>query len=289
MYVRRMIPAIDQSIWSNIIMALLRDPGLTAETLRARVSTLRGESVTVQGVYKDLRRLQSLRVVYKSSGRFHLSLSWLLDSRELIEQGIAAHSKTSVITNFLPEPGESRSWGFSDIHAMDRFVSNMVLALQLHGTSKTSFHWVPYPWFAAYYPDRVQPFLKEFKRSGLTAHGILGAKSRLTHEIIAAQRPFGHQWRIGAPTFKHSEDTSLTIKPPFILSVRYPKKAVEVFRKFFALRNPPSPEAYTPFHDLEFQKMSYRVTISNNEKRAESLAEALTISPPRSGSSKARA
>lgn len=276
MYRQSMLPAIDQSIWSNIITALLKDPGLSAEWLRARVSKLRGESVTVQGIYKDLRRLQSLRVVYKSRGKFYLSLSWLLDSREMIEQGITALSKPSVVTSFLPEEGESNSWTFSDIHAMDRFVSNMVLALQLQGTSKTSFHWVPYPWFAAYYPDRVQPFLKEFKRSGLTAYGILGAKSRLTQEIVAAQKPFGHSWRIGAPTFKHSDDTSLTIKPPFILSVRYPKKAVEVFQKFFGLKNPPSPRAYAPFHDLEFQKLSYRATITNNPKRAESLAEELT-------------
>jgi hypothetical protein len=271
-----MIPAIDQSIWSNIITALLAEPGLSAETLRVRVSKLRGETVTVQGIYKDLRRLQSLRVVYRSHAKFYLSLSWLLDSKELIERGIAAYSETSVVASFLPDHGESRSWSFSDIHAMDRFVSNMVLALQLHGTSKTSFHWVPYPWFAAYYPDRAQPFLKEFRRSGLSAYGLFGAKSPLTDEIIAAQRQFGHHWRVETPSFKHSEDTSLTIKPPFILSVKYPKKAVEVFRRFFALRAPPAPKAYTPFHDLEFQKLSYRVTISHNERRSQSLAEQFT-------------
>jgi hypothetical protein len=272
-----MIPAIDQSIWSNIITVLLKDPGLSAEWLRARVSKLRGESVTVQGIYKDLRRLQALRIVYKSRGRFYLSLSWLLDSRETIEKGIAELTKPSVVTSFLPEEGETNSWTFTDIHAMDRFVSNMVLALQLQDTSTPSFHWVPYPWFAAYYPDRVQPFLKEFKRSGLTAQGILGAKSRLTQEIVTAQKPFGHHWRIGAPKFKHSDDTSLTIKPPYILSVRYPKKAVEVFQQFFGLRNPPSPAAYAPFHDLELHKLSYRATITNNPKRAESLAEELTV------------
>lgn len=267
-----MLPAIDQSIWANIITALLKDPGLSAEWLRARVSKIRGESVTVQGVYKDLRRLQALRVVYKSRGKFYLSLSWLLDSREAIEAGIAAHSKQSVITSFLPEERETRSWSFTDLHAMDRLVSNMVLALQLQGESRTSYHWVPYPWFAAYYPDRVQPFLKEFRRSKLTAYGIIGAKSRLSQEIVSAQKPFGHIWRIGTPSFKHSEDTSLTVKPPYILSVRYPSKAVEVFRKFFALRNPPSPAAYAPFHDLEFEKLTYRVSIINNPKRAEALA-----------------
>lgn len=275
-----MIPAIDQSIWANIISVLLKEPGISAEALRSRVAKLRGGSVTVQGIYKDLRRLQALRVVFKGRGKFYLSLSWLLDSRELIEAGISAHTERSVVQGFLPGIGESRSWNFTDIHAMDRFVSNMVLALQLHGSSKTSYHWVPYPWFAAYYPDRVQPFLREFQRSGLKAYGFLGARSRLTHEIAAAQKRFGHHWSVGNPGFQHSDHTSLTIKPPYILSVRYPKRAVEVFRKFFALRNAPSPAAFAPFHDLEFQRLTYKVTISNNERRSASLTETFNVVAP---------
>ena len=168
-----MIPAIDQSIWSQIIQALLTEPGLSAEELRKRVSLLRKESVTIQGIYKDLRRLQALGVVYKGRAQFYLSLSWLLDSRDALDQGVKAYSRSTVLARFFPQVGESQSWSFSDIHAMDRFVANLILALQLQGQSTASFHWVPYPWFAAFYPNRVQPFLKEFRKRNLTAYGVL--------------------------------------------------------------------------------------------------------------------
>jgi hypothetical protein len=262
---------LNQFLASKIVFILMTEPGLTAEVIRSKVVRLLRKQITVQGVYKELRRLQKNTIVFKARGRFFLSLPWLLESRSELERSIQTYSSLSVVGDLLPEAGESQSWRFSDIHAMDRLVVNLLVTMLRHGDDREIFHWDPYPWYAVFHADLAAPFLKEFLRGKHKAYGVLGAKSPISEKMIAAQQEFSHTWWIGAPLFAYREDTAISVKPPFILTIRYPHQAVTVFRELFKQKNPFTTDAVAPFQGLMSQKLSYRVTLAHNPGRAQTL------------------
>lgn len=247
------------------------EPGLTAEMIRTRVVRLLRRQVTVQGIYKELRRLQKNTIVFKARGRFFLSLPWLLESRSELERSIQTYSSLAVVGDLLPEVGESQVWRFSDIHAMDRLVVNLLVTMLRHGDNREIYHWEPYPWYAVFHADLAAPFLKEFLRGKHKAYGVLGAESPISDKMIAAQEAYSHTWWVGAPLCAHREDTALSVKPPFILTIKYPPQAVAVFRELFAQRNPFTTDAVAPFQGLMAQKLTYRVTLAHNPGRAQTL------------------
>lgn len=255
-------------IATQIITILLKKPGLCAEALRQRVSKDNRVNVTIQAIYKDLRRLQQQQVVFKAESRFFLSLPWLLEMRTEIEDGVSTYSNLNILKNFLPLEGKSQSWRFSDIHAMDRLGVNLMISMLRQSGDKQLYHWEPFPWHALFHTELADPFLKEFRRSGYHAYGILGVQSPVCNRLIQAQKPLGHTWLVGVPSFPYRENTAITVKPPYILSVRYPKEAVSAFQHIFSQKHPTPSSITRPFHHLLHQNLSYCVTLHNNEKRA---------------------
>jgi hypothetical protein len=264
-------PVLSHFLASKVVTLLMAEPGLTAEAIRVRVGHMLRKPVTVQAVYKELRRLQKSTVVFKARGRFFLSLPWLLESRAELERGIQTYSSLSVVGDLLPQQGESQVWRFSDIHAMDRLVVNLLVTMLRHGEDREIYHWDPYPWYAVFHADLAAPFLKEFLRGKHRAFGVIGAESPISDKMVAAQKAFSHTWWIGSPLFAHREDTALSVKPPFILSIRYPQQAVSVFRDLFAHKKPFTTDAVAPFHALMAQKLTYRVTLQNSAERSQML------------------
>jgi hypothetical protein len=258
---------------SKIVTLLMTEPGLSAEAIRSRVGRVLRKPATLQGVYKELRRLQKSTVVFKARGRFFLSLPWLLESRSELERGIQTYSSLSVVGDLLPQQGESQTWRFSDIHAMDRLVVNLLVTMLRHGDDRQIYHWDPYPWYAVFHADLAAPFLKEFLRGKHSAFGIIGAESPISDKMVTVQKAFSHTWWIGTPLFAHREDTALSVKPPFVLSIRYPQQAISVFRGLFSRKNPFTTDAVAPFHALMAQKLTYRVTLQNNPRRSQMLAK----------------
>ncbi|MEY4700498.1 MAG: hypothetical protein RL326_685, partial [Pseudomonadota bacterium] len=218
---------------SKIVRILMRAPGLEAEEIRQELARLHNQRVTRQGVYKELRRLQKSLTIFKAHGRFFLSLPWLLESRTELERVIETYSALSVVGDLLPGPGETQSWKFSDIHAMDRLVVNLLVSLLRRGEGREIYHWDPYPWYAVFHAELAEPFLNEFLRGKFRAYGVIGAKSPLSTKVVNAQKSYGHTWWIGDPGFSCREDTAMSVKPPFILNIKYPKPAIDVFRGLF--------------------------------------------------------
>lgn len=267
-----MYSVCDHFLASRIVKILMNDPGLMAEEIRQQLAKLHNQRVTRQGVYKELRRLQRASTVFKSRGRFFLSLPWLLDSRTELERVIRTYSSLPVVGDLLPEPHQTLVWKFSDIHAMDRLVVNLLVTMLRNDESRRIYHWEPYPWYAVFHADLAEPFLKEFVRGEFRAYGVLGARSPISTKVVEAQKRFGHTWWIGTPNFPHREDTAISVKPPFILRVKYPPAAVQVFRDLFAHKAPFAAAALSPFHALQSQKVTYRVSLAHLPARSKALA-----------------
>jgi hypothetical protein len=258
---------------SKIVRILMKAPGLEAEQIRQELARLYNQRVTKQGVYKELRRLQKSTTIFKAHGRFFLSLPWLLQSRTELEEVIATYSSLSVVGDLLPGVGESQSWSFSDIHAMDRLVVNLLVSLLRRDEGRDIYHWDPYPWYALFHADLAKPFLNEFRKGKFRAYGVLGAKSPISTRVVNAQREYGHTWWIGRPGFACREDTAISVKPPFILYIKYPRQAIQVFRDLFSHKSPFTAAAVAPFHTMLAHKLTYKVTLSHNPIKAENLAK----------------
>lgn len=258
---------------SKIVRILMTTPGLEAENIRQQLARLHNQRVTRQGVYKELRRLQKNLIIFKARGRFFLSLTWLLKSRTELEHVIETYSALSVVGDLLPEVGETQSWKFSDIHAMDRLVVNLLVSLLRRDEGREVYHWDPYPWYALFHAELAEPFLNEFLRGKYRAFGVIGAKSPISMKVVTAQKSYGHTWWIGSPGFGCREDTAVSVKPPFILSIKYPRQSIRVFRDLFSHKTPFTAAAMAPFHAMLTQKLTYKVSLSHNPVKAQHLAK----------------
>ena len=80
-----MILGTTQKVENAIVLLLARTPALSADQLHKQISA-DYRRVSVQAVYKELRKLAAEGVVWKRAGAYQLSASWVLNFSELADR-----------------------------------------------------------------------------------------------------------------------------------------------------------------------------------------------------------
>lgn len=165
------------SLEERIVQRLTHKPNSTANDILLHIE--KQKAYSVQGLYKELRKLEANGVVVKSAQRYSLRIPWVLECLDFAEElrnNYTTHANEIVR---MPEAGKKSIWHFTNLLQLNNFWSQvLVFALQKTQQSEL-FSYMPHPWYHLVYTDQERQYVQSLKRVGTTLYVINRGKTYL--------------------------------------------------------------------------------------------------------------
>lgn len=98
----------DNKNLENIITLLLAKHGeLEAENIWKKIKP----EISIQGIYRVLRKLQKEGVIIKAKQKYSLRIPWILDLSDLINKTEKIYLQEKYIAKFLPTKNKQKKYG----------------------------------------------------------------------------------------------------------------------------------------------------------------------------------
>ncbi len=212
-----------------IISALARRGPLTAKQLQRLPSP---KTVSIQAVYKDLRRLEAAGVVVRSSGLYSLSFPWLLEIAEFARDASAVYFQHADVRALLGEKSK-RVWKFSDLRLLDSFWMEMILGTAKATGTSSIFGWIPHPWFDLLQFGKVSRFRERLLASGVRAFVIIGGDTTLDHDVCERWPSRLYEWSTATGPFDGQDSTYVQTVGEYIVTVTLDRQTVRLVDAVF--------------------------------------------------------
>ena len=200
-----MLLSSPQALDDHLVMLLARKRSATAAELQLALSEQYGK-FTIQGIYKELNKLQAAGVIVRQHGRYGLNLAWILNLAELADTMFETQTSGADGFGILPETQEKTTFVFRRLAHVDDFWIHALLMLLEKSESGVLYQWIPHPWFHLIHGQKSKPLHNALKVSGFKAKSIIGGSSYLdrysetytmkgTYEFFYAPGPFADEPR----------------------------------------------------------------------------------------------
>ena len=258
---------LPQTVREQIVAILLKQPGLTAESIMTKVNR-HGRQPSIQAIYLELRHLKQGMVIVQINQKFFLSLTWLSSRMDMFEKALGKYQSEDILTNFVPEPGSSLKWHVRDFIAMDSVVVNLMLNILKKSEDKTIYQWDPIPWYLAFDSQLVSPYLDAFKKHNYNAQVVVGSEAPYFRQLLKNKTYTGYQWWIGNIGASFGHNCWIRCAGDFIVKIRVGSESIETLQKIFSVFDkqalPGLIQCLNRQHQIE-------ISFLNNKKQAQKI------------------
>jgi len=256
-----------KSLEELLVIALTKRQSATALWLQSQIKKTH-RRYSVQGIYKELGKLQKEGVVHKHRDQYSLSLPWILNLIDTATKMYDTHSKTDSSAPLLPLQNEKRTWRFSHLHRLDNFwVHAMILMLQ-NSDSKVMYQWLPHPWFHLLQSDKGRSMQRALKLGGYRVYNIIGGTNFLDRRSEKITTPGVYEYYYAEGPFESERSRYYTLTGSYLFTATFDQKTTIAIEGLYT--------SVTSLDDLEIPIVialmnspgRLTVTIENNEKKA---------------------
>lgn len=156
-----------------MVKLLAQKPNVTAVEIQKR--TARGEhtAYSMQGIYKELRKLQNEGVVVKVKNRFSLRIPWALDFMALADVMSHTYLNPQALLSLLPKKGEKLRWKFTSLLRANDFWTQILLIMFQKSPTKKLLGSQMHPWWHLPQPHLEAQYVRSVGRVGGTLYIII--------------------------------------------------------------------------------------------------------------------
>ena len=104
-----------------IIQSLSSQQFIEVSQLLNKVAGASGKNYSIQGLYKELKKLQEEGVLFKLGNQYSLRLPWVFDFISLADSISATYIERPQLPLILPEINKKEIWHFTDLLKMNDF------------------------------------------------------------------------------------------------------------------------------------------------------------------------
>lgn len=164
----------------RIIEALAVQGKVSAEGI---LSTLESQNVTVslQGLYRILQRLQRDGVLIKEKKNYTLRLPWVLELGLFVERAEETYLRDAYLSQLIPKTtGDKRCWRFTSLIKLVDIWTHLLLAASkttIHEPKPTALCYFPHLWFAFTHTAEWLQFKKTFLSAVHRQYTLVGSQS----------------------------------------------------------------------------------------------------------------
>ncbi|MBM3260955.1 hypothetical protein FJY93_00905 [Candidatus Kaiserbacteria bacterium] len=208
------------SLASNIIRSLAERPEQSVVQLRDSISAAGGKQYSLQGFYKELKKLQKEGVVFKVSGMYGLRLPWVLDSLALAQTLEKKYVERPQLPTILPDEHKREIWHFSDLLKMNDFWSHILLILIQQSEKKVLLGWNPHPWFHLVQTKQEKQYIKSLKLAKSKLYLIVGGNTFLDRWTQKFWDKDTVVYSFGKSPFEADRATYINVVDDYVLTVK---------------------------------------------------------------------
>ncbi len=216
-----------KNIEQYVIRCLAAQPLLTAADLHRKIIALNGKQYSIQGLYKELRKLHTSGVIFKLKDRYSLQFSWVLDYLSLGETLSARYIERAALS--LPDVYETKVWRFTNLLKMNDFWSHVLLTLVQKSKHKVLLGWNPHPWFHLVQTKQEGRYIKSLKKTRSRLYLIVGGDTVLDRwtEKFWDKDVVRHSY--GKSSFHSERSTYINVMDDYVVTVKLkPQMAREI-------------------------------------------------------------
>ncbi len=143
-----MLLGLNTELENSIIIALSGGGYLSADEVLSTVND-KGKAITLQGLYRVLKKLQDEKVITKERRTYSLRLPWIIELTQFAEQLETTYLHSNHLTQLLPTSSiQKRVWRFNNLMKMVEAWMQIVVAMGKVSENKTALTYAPHLWFA---------------------------------------------------------------------------------------------------------------------------------------------
>lgn len=145
---KNMLLGINSELENMIILSLSEVGTMTAEEILSTIQH-KGKIITLQGLYRVLKKLQQERILTKEKHEFSLRLPWVIELGQFVEQLQRTYFNSTHLAQLLPtSTSQRRIWRFNNLLKMVEAWMQLVIAMAKNSEEKTIYTAAPHLWFA---------------------------------------------------------------------------------------------------------------------------------------------
>lgn len=143
-----MLLGINSELENMIILSLSEGGNMTAEEILSTIQH-KGKVISLQGLYRVLKKLQQERILAKEKRNFSLRLPWVIELGQFVDQLQQTYFESSHLAQLLPtSTSQKRMWRFNNLLKMVEAWMQLIIAMSKTSEEKTMFTAAPHLWFA---------------------------------------------------------------------------------------------------------------------------------------------
>ena len=235
-------------------------------------SVMAGEKVTVQAVYKELRKLVADEVVIDKQKKLSLTLTYIEHQNKEWKRILEKYTHQVSFDDFLQLPkGKSHSFTFSNIIDLDLFWTQAFIILErILPEEMPRYSIVAHDWFSYARPTTDDIWISDRTRS---LRMILTHPAEIDWQIARLRRQQGYEFTGGENPLKLTEAEYITLVSDWVFEVEFDKKVAKELNEYiWSLKKV---EEVSPIKMDELMKMkgTFKLKLSNNPKKAKEMAD----------------
>ncbi|MDD5068032.1 MAG: hypothetical protein PHS53_01030 [Candidatus Pacebacteria bacterium] len=252
----------------TILEALSTEQFLNASQIHKKVVEVGGRKYTIQGLYKELKKLQEEGMLFKLETRYSLRLPWVLNFLSLADTLSSTYIERPRSPLVLPEINKKEIWHFTDLLKMNDFWSHLLLMIIQQSKKKILLGWNPHPWFHLVQTKQEKQYIESLKLAKSKLYLIVGGNSFLDKWTEKFWDKKAVEYSFSKSDFQNERSTYINVVDDFVVTVKLdPKTAEEIDRIY---------EKTKSLNDLDLQavlaifrkKTKCSIWLENNPEKA---------------------
>ncbi len=204
----------------RLVHLLASRKAATAKELQTELARTKGE-FTIQGIYKELNKLQRAGVLLRSDGRYSLSLSWIVNLAELADEMFYTQTKTDGALGILPPSGEKNTFSFSRLPYVDDFWIHALLTVLQNSKERIVYQWIPHPWFHIVHSHKSWPLYNALQASGFRVRSIIGGTTYLDRYSESISKKGTYDYSYSASPFHSERNKYYSVSDSYLMTIRF--------------------------------------------------------------------
>lgn len=250
-----------------IVTALGARPQLSAKELHRAVQSTR--TYSIQGLYKELHKLESSGVIVKEGLQYSLRLPWTLKLADFAETATAQYVQHAGEVLTLPKKGKKRIWHFRDVQQLNNFWSQVLLFLIQHVPDNTLYSWMPHPWYHLVYTEQEQQYTDAVRRMDVRLYIINRGQTYLDRWVEQFWKQPHIEYSFHAkPLNSVAQNTYLNVIGDYVLTVKLGSGITQSIELLYRkTRNSEAVDFRAVFRVFN-QKVKATMWLERNEKKS---------------------
>lgn len=255
-----------------IVQSLASQQLLEVADLRKKVLEVSGKNYSVQGLYKELKKLQAEGVLFKLRNKYSLRLPWVFDFLSLADQLSATYIERPQLPLVLPEINKKEIWHFSDLLKMNDFWSHILLILIQQSKHKVLLGWNPHPWFHLVQTRQEEQYIKALKLAQSKLYLIIGGASFLDTWAEKFWDKETVHYSFGESDFHKERSTYFNVIDDYVVTVKLEPKTAQAIDAIYEYTKSIDDLNLQSILSIFHQKTKCSIWLEKNPEKARKIA-----------------